>query len=37
MEEKNAEEELRMLFAPGSSLAGARPKASVRDKDGHRR
>jgi len=24
-----------MLFAPGSSLGGARPKASVREKDGH--
>ncbi len=35
MEEKDTEEELRMLFAPGSSLGGARPKASVREKDGH--
>jgi serine/threonine-protein kinase HipA len=35
MEEKETEEELRMLFAPGSSLGGARPKASVREKDGH--
>jgi serine/threonine-protein kinase HipA len=35
MEEKDTEEELRMLFAPGSSPGGARPKASVRDKDGH--
>lgn len=26
--------ELRLLLAPGSSLGGARPKASVRDKDG---
>ena len=34
MEEKDTEEELRMLFAPGSSLGGARPKASVREKDG---
>ena len=33
MEEKDTEEELRMLFAPGSSLGGARPKASVREKD----
>jgi serine/threonine-protein kinase HipA len=24
-----------MLLAPGSSLGGARPKASVRDRDGH--
>jgi serine/threonine-protein kinase HipA len=35
MEEKDTEEELRMLFAPGSSLGGARPKASIREKDGH--
>src|SRR5580692_5798358 len=35
MEDKDTEEELRMLFAPGSSLGGARPKASVIDKDGH--
>jgi hypothetical protein len=35
MEEKDTEEELRMLFAPGSSLGGASPKASVREKDGH--
>ncbi len=27
-------EDLRLLLAPGSSLGGARPKASVRDKDG---
>lgn len=27
-------EDLRILLAPGSSLGGARPKASVRDKDG---
>ena len=26
-------EEIRMLIAPGSSLGGARPKASVRDRD----
>jgi serine/threonine-protein kinase HipA len=26
---------LRLLLAPGSSLGGARPKASVRDRDGH--
>lgn len=30
-----SEEDLRLLLAPGSSLGGARPKASVRDKDGH--
>jgi serine/threonine-protein kinase HipA len=35
MDEKDTEEELCMLFAPGSSLGGARPKASVRGKDGH--
>jgi serine/threonine-protein kinase HipA len=35
MEEKDTEEDLLLLFAPGSSLGGARPKASVRDKDGH--
>lgn len=28
------EEDLRLLLAPGSSLGGARPKASVRDKNG---
>ena len=28
-------EQLRLLLAPGSSLGGARPKASVRDRDGH--
>lgn len=28
-------EDLRLLLAPGSSLGGARPKASVRDKDGN--
>ena len=26
---------MRLLLAPGSSLGGARPKASVRDRDGH--
>lgn len=35
MEDKDTDEELRLLFAPGSSLGGARPKASVREKDGH--
>ena len=35
MEAKDTDEELRLLFAPGSSLGGARPKASVREKDGH--
>lgn len=35
MEEKDTEEDLRLLFAAGSSLGGARPKASVIEKDGH--
>jgi serine/threonine-protein kinase HipA len=35
MDEKDTDEDLRLLFAPGSSLGGARPKASVREKDGH--
>ena len=35
LEEKETEEDLRLLFAPGSSLGGARPKASVIDKGGH--
>jgi len=34
VEERDTEEDLRLLFAPGSSLGGARPKASVREKDG---
>jgi serine/threonine-protein kinase HipA len=34
MEDKATAEELRMLLIPGSSLGGARPKASVLDKDG---
>jgi serine/threonine-protein kinase HipA len=33
--DSESDEELRLLLAPGSSLGGARPKASVRDKDGH--
>jgi serine/threonine-protein kinase HipA len=32
--ENESEEDLRLLIAPGSSLGGARPKASVRDADG---
>jgi serine/threonine-protein kinase HipA len=32
--EVETEEDIRLLLAPGSSLGGARPKASVRDKDG---
>lgn len=31
----DSNEDLRLLLAPGSSLGGARPKASVRDRDGH--
>ena len=31
----DTEEDLRLLLAPGSSLGGARPKASVRDRDGN--
>jgi len=34
IEGKDTDEDLRLLIAPGSSLGGARPKASVRDKDG---
>jgi serine/threonine-protein kinase HipA len=32
--EKGTDEDLRLLLAPGSSLGGARPKASIRDHDG---
>jgi len=32
--DSDSDEDLRLLLAPGSSLGGARPKASVRDKDG---
>lgn len=32
--EKESDNDLRLLLAPGSSLGGARPKASVADKDG---
>lgn len=31
----DSDEDLRLLLAPGSSLGGVRPKASVRDRDGH--
>jgi serine/threonine-protein kinase HipA len=34
VDENETDEDLRLLFAPGSSLGGARPKASVRLKDG---
>lgn len=33
-DEVETEDDLRLLLAPGSSLGGARPKASVRDRDG---
>lgn len=32
--DNESSEDLRLLLAPGSSLGGARPKASIRDKDG---
>jgi serine/threonine-protein kinase HipA len=35
VDENEDDEDLRLLFAPGSSLGGARPKASVREPDGH--
>lgn len=35
LQESDTEEDLRLLLAPGSSLGGARPKASVKDNDGH--
>jgi serine/threonine-protein kinase HipA len=34
-EDSETAEDLRLLLAPGSSLGGARPKASVRDFNGH--
>jgi serine/threonine-protein kinase HipA len=34
LDQKDSEEDLQLLFAPGSSLGGARPKASVRENDG---
>jgi serine/threonine-protein kinase HipA len=33
-DEDDSDEDLRLLLAPGSSLGGARPKASVREVDG---
>jgi serine/threonine-protein kinase HipA len=33
-EDEDGDEDLRLLLAPGSSLGGARPKASIRDRDG---
>jgi serine/threonine-protein kinase HipA len=32
--DSDSDEDLRLLLAPGTSLGGARPKASVRDRDG---
>ena len=34
IDERETDDELLLLLAPGTSLGGARPKASVRDKDG---
>lgn len=34
IEDNESAEDLQLLLAPGSSLGGARPKASIRDKDG---
>jgi len=34
LSDEESDDDLRLLLAPGSSLGGARPKASVRDKDG---
>lgn len=33
--DEETDADLQMIFAPGSSLGGARPKASVIDQDGH--
>ncbi|CAN5796330.1 HipA domain-containing protein [soil metagenome] len=35
LDNPDSEDDLRILLAPGSSLGGARPKASVRDNAGH--
>lgn len=35
LSDNESDEDLRLLLAPGSSLGGARPKASVCDRDGH--
>ena len=34
LDDTDTEEDLRLLLAPGSSLGGARPKASIIDRDG---
>ena len=35
LSDADTDEDLRLLLVPGSSLGGARPKASVRDRGGH--
>lgn len=35
LNDEETAQDLKILLAPGSSLGGARPKASVRDKDNH--
>lgn len=35
LRDEETDEDLRLIFAPGSSLGGARPKASVIDQHGH--
>lgn len=35
LRDEETDEDLQMIFAPGSSLGGARPKASVIDQHGH--
>jgi serine/threonine-protein kinase HipA len=35
VDDSDSDEDLRLLLAPGSSLGGARPKASVRDRGGN--
>lgn len=35
LRDEETDEDLLLLLAPGSSLGGARPKASIADKDGH--
>ena len=34
IESRESDDDLRLLLAPGTSLGGARPKATVRDRDG---
>jgi serine/threonine-protein kinase HipA len=34
-EDRETDDDLQLVLAPGTSLGGARPKASVRDNDGH--